>query len=359
MQAYRRALKIASDQNRSSGSYTVTADKHIPDPTDTFAVGSPASFTGSASVTRTNQQDAQATDVAGLSAAVTQIQTSQVNGDVTQAPPIVMLSAGFRIEHNVPDNAIDKYKFIFSNTTALAEDGVSWVSTDSTKDPKPKKTCTASSCTFDQLRIQDSCIGQNIDHDSCASQSVLLVDTAACTTYCQKTTRADANHASKPNKYLDCASICGEQTHSPNQEDGGYNSVNGGAWYAANYVRHFDPQGGPNTYDFPVLENLFAFAGSGPKTMGVQTANSTAQIERASSVEKIETSGQSGQGQIQTEEYASWSDKTPKQIVTNDNLDANGFEVVHTDPMDYARNVTTTINTEVSGEVNRTLTTEK
>jgi len=360
MQAYRRALKIASDQNRASGSYAIMADKHIPDPTDTFAVGSPTSISASASVTRTNQLDAQATDAAGLPTTVMQIQTSQKNGDVTQAPPIVMMSAGFRIENNVPSTALDKYNFIFPNTVALSTSGA-WVLTS---DKDVAKTCShyttpptppggippAPVCdtwTINQLRIEDSCIGQIIDHDSCAAQAMLLVDVNACITQCQRSTDIDSD----PSTTCNCTCICNEKTNPPNQDPAQtyYNSANGGAWYAANYVKT------GADYTFPALENLFAFAGSGPKAMGPQTANSVAQIERASSVHKIETSSQ-----ILTEESASWSDRTPKQFVANDNLNTNtGYENVHTDPMNYAVPVTNTIDTEVSGEVSRTLSTEK
>ena len=337
MKAYRRALKIASDQSRASVSYVIMADKHVPDPADTFAVGSPTAIVTSASVTRTNQLDAQASDAEGLPTSVMAVQTSQANGDLAWAPPIVLKNAGFRIETNVPEGAMDKYKFIFPNTTAMSTSGT-WVTTS---DKNVAKTGT----TINEIRIEDACIGQMIDHDSCAAQAMYLVDVNACITQCRRTTNNDTDTSVTCN----CACICNEQTHAPNQADGNYNSANGGAWYAANYVRN------GADYTFPALENLFAFAGLGPKTMGTQSSNSVAQIERASSVHKIETTTN-----IMTDESASWSDRTPKQIVTNENLNVNtGFENVHANPLDFAVPVTNTINTEVSGEVRRTLTTGK
>lgn len=368
MQAYRRALKIASDQNRASGSYMIMADKHIPDPADSFAVGSPTSIAAGASVTRTNQLDARATDAPGLPATVLRIQTSQNNGDLTQASPIVVMNAGFRIENNVPKANLEKYNFIFPNTTALSTSGT-WVLPS---DKNVAKICThyttpagpgggghgggglgggilvpvCDDWTINQLNIEDPCIGQMIDHDSCAAQAMMLVDVPACIKQCQRSTNIDSD----PHASCNCTCICNEQTNAPNQDPAqAYDSTKGGAWYAAGWSKT-----GAN-YTFPALEHLFAFAGTGPKTMGLQTTNSVAQTERASSVHKMETSSQ-----ILTEESASWSDKTPKQLVTNDNLNMNtGFENTHTDPMNYAVPVTNTINTEVSGEVNRTLATEK
>jgi hypothetical protein len=50
--AYRRAMKIASDEGRGSGSYMLITDKHIPDPVDPFGVGSVSPIISSAIITR-------------------------------------------------------------------------------------------------------------------------------------------------------------------------------------------------------------------------------------------------------------------------------------------------------------------
>ena len=159
----------------------MTADKPVPDPSSTFSVGTTTPVGASASVSaRTNQMDAMASDADGLSTTVMDIQTSQANGVVAPPTRIVYKNAGFRIEHNVradkkdgkpkDSKEMEKYKFIFSNVTALST-SEEWVATTISMWLKPRQRM------INEIRIEDSCVGEMIDKSSCESQAMMLVDT--------------------------------------------------------------------------------------------------------------------------------------------------------------------------------------
>ena len=70
---------------------------------------------------------------------------------------------------------------------------------------------------------------------------------------------------------------------------------------------------------------------------------------------KIETADR-----ITTDESAGWKDATSKVMILNHNLGADGYEQIHNTPEDFATHVgNQTIDSEVRGEVNQVLTTEK
>ena len=360
MLSFRRALKIASDPSRGSGSYMMMADKPMPDPSSTFSVGATTPVNAGASVSaRTNKMDASAADAAGLPTTVMDMQTSQANGVVAPPTRIVYKNAGFRIEYNVPADAqngklkdskeMGKYKFIFSHVTALSTGG-DWVATD---DDSVAKTCTATinvvffpvctAYTINQIRIEDSCAGEMVDKSGCESQAMLLVDTQACVQQCRKSTSMDTNNTDG----CDCACMCDKKTNPPNQDTNVYDPAKGGAWYAANYTKS------GASYTFPVLEQMFSGTPTG--TMGLDAGTSTIQAERQESVRKIETTGS-----IVTQESAGWRDATSKTMTLNHNLDANGFEHTYSTPEEFATHVENqTIDSEVTGELNQVLTTEK
>ena len=134
----------------------------------------------------------------------------------------------------------------------------------------------------------------------------------------------------------------------PNQDSAAYNPATGGAWYAANwYVEN-------GRYVFPALNEVFSRVGSNASSMGMQADTQTHAI-RSTQIRKIETTARTV-----TEENAAWEDNNLRQFVTFNNLQSNGYQVNHDDPMDYADAVEVQdINSRSTGEIHQTMTTPK
>jgi hypothetical protein len=330
--AYRRAMHIASDGNRGSGSYTYITDKVIPDPVDPFAIGSQIPIMASASVTRSGRLDAQpqtSPDVKeDLPITVVDIDENQINGNINSAHR-VYANAGFRYEYPVGGGVyntdqISKYRMLYGD--ALQNGNA--------------------------VRVTDGCSGEVLDYASCYAQATRLVDNDFCAKYCLDVSAGDVN----------CYWLCSDavQLNPPNQVNSGYVPVNGssggGPWYVANYVRHSQDADHPATwYTFPVLDDLFKNIGS--KGLGFQPDADKEQV-RDTSVRRVETSGTAGS--VVTHENVAWSDTSHRSFVYNNNLDSNGVEINRPTANDYTTNVSTDVYvSQAGGKYTETWTTGK
>lgn len=309
MLAFRRALKIASDRNYGSGSYMLIQDRHIPDPLEAFGIGSTSPFVATASVTRDPELDAQAADAASLSATVIDMETTGVNGVMQPMGRLVVKNAGFRRESGVSDQMLKKYRIIYD----VVDEGGG------------------------NIRIIDSCIGEMINFDTCYSQAVKIVDVNTCVNHCTVTVTGG-----------DCSDICSRAMNPPNQSNAGYDAARGGAWYAANWSIV------DGKYVFPVLNEIFKRVGPHATSMGMQQ-DSVTHSTRSTQINKYESTAM-----IETTEDATWTDDSVRQFSTLDALQADGYQVNHADPMDYADEVNSqTINSRSGGAIHQTLTTPK
>ncbi len=333
-QAFRRAMKIAADPDRGSGSYVMFMDKHIPDPADPFGVGTVLPMTGSASVMRTNMADAQADDAAGLPTTVLDFQENQDNGVADPMRRIVYKSAGFRWE-TLPAGSLYGFSEAQVNKSRL-------IYGDVYENKSGDLTIG--------LRIVDSCSGEAPSYDTCYAQAVRLVDAGQCTTYCNSV---------NSNPDINCALICGTNLNAPNNADPNFYPALGGPWYAAGYTRHSPDSAHASTwYTFPVLDQLFADIPT--KTLGFQSDGTSANTYRKDTFDRTESSG--GGGQIVTQETSDWANSRRMNFVTHQNLDANGLEITHPTAQAYADASTLnnqTLVSTVGGSSQSTWTTDK
>lgn len=335
MTAFRRALKIASDPNKGSGTYMLIQDRHIPDPTGMFGIGTTMPIIASASVTRDPNMDAQAVDASSLSSTVIDVESGNIGAGARDVRRIVYPNAGFRIEKRdlTEDQAkavLPKYQQIYG--------AAKYVAGATTTGP------FGVPITLYDIRVIDACLSPVADYETCYGQAVNLVDEEACVRDCH-------NNFGK-----DCATTCAHVLNPPNQNTNTYNPAIGGPWYAANYVRHSaDADHLYTWYEFPVLEKLFDFAQT-HKIMGFQQSDTTTtRSEQASSLHKMETTSQ-----IVTEETVTWSEKQPRLFVYQENIGANGYEIPRATAMEYAEHVSNEyVNSEFTGDIRKTWITEK
>lgn len=328
MLAFRRALKIASDTNYGSGSYTVIQERHIPDLSDPFGIGSTMPFVASASVTRNNMLDAQPDDASSLPATVFDIETVSENGAMQPSVGMVLRNAAFRNETvdtetfgfggtRINGDLLKKYRLIYS--TVQETDGAAG-----------------------QIKIVDQCAGEMMSYDACYEQALKIVNVNACMRYCHISLTEDGDN--------NCSVICSQAMNSPNQNSNAYDDSRGGAWYAANYrVEN-------GIYVFPVLDEIFNRIGvEGAKTMGLQQNRIVTEFNRQDSFRKIESTGQ-----IVTNEQADWSSSNTRKMAIVNNMDSSGYSINHDNPMDFADQVEVSdIESRASGRVRQTMTTPK
>ncbi|MFH0940745.1 MAG: hypothetical protein V1840_02690 [Candidatus Omnitrophota bacterium] len=393
MTAFRRALKIASDQDRGTGSAMVMEDRAIPDPSTMFDIGSTAPVVASASVQRDYMMHAQPVDGDSLQGSVMDIQTSRnvdTNGNVATGTQEWMRriykTAAFRVEYLVLKANLDKYEQIYGSllalkTGSLIGDPDPWVSTSSSDadmaclashdvtDADGNTTTVCDSEAYAAIRIIDACSGEISDYDTCYSQARQLVDPAFCARKCEL--------AKIPGSTTDCTAVCNLLTNSPNQTVKTYDSTMGGAWYAADWEAPSPVVTAPYTqinpnYNFPYLSGyrgngtivpaLFSFSGARSPSdpvkqmaMGLQS-DMTQNTQRSESIDRTETTSA-----ISTQEDAVWTDTLNRQYVHQANVAPDGFENVPASgqPGDFVNVTTDNVTSEVAGSVSRAKQTVK
>ena len=379
MTAFRRALKIASDQDRGSGSAMIVEDRAIPDPSTMFGIGSTAPITASASVQRDYKMDEQVIDVDSLSGTVMDIQTSRTsnNGATSTGwmPRRVYKTAAFRVENLVPVENIDKYQHIYGSVLVLLR---GFAPTDPSEDAwdLPSNAEAAKICStgyynitdadgvitaldvcdgvesYDAIKIIDACSGEIADYSTCVAQARKLVDADFCTREC------DLNNI--PGSEIVCSTVCNLLTNPPNQADTSFDSARGGAWYAADWQLlgnnyNFKYISGwrliaeaiPATPTSPYVPAVYEYGPAlfGPsRTMGLQS-NVVQNTVRSESIAKAETAGA-----ISTQETAVWTDTLNRTFLSRvGSVNAEGFETASAPNV-----VSEDATSEVSGSLSQT-----
>lgn len=173
MSAFRKALEMsANDATGNQGNLTLVTDKHIPNPSNPFAVGSVMPFMSSANVVRNYKMQETADTPDELPQTTFQIQDRQYT----------YKTAGFRDE--TITSGLDKYKEIYGDSNVWEEPKGSGI-----------------------YRIIDSCEGEIIGFDSCKRQCRQITEVTFCVRECER--------GKEPGSSKDCNAICDEQIASP------------------------------------------------------------------------------------------------------------------------------------------------
>jgi len=344
-QAFRRALKIASDKDRGGGTYMLMEDRYIPDPMDPFGIGRSTPVVASASVIRTNQLDARAgshNDPDDLPTLVMDVQLGWTNDPAAPQPVMqrhIYRNAGFRFEtrnSGYTQEDIDKYMMIygdvhkeheFEHPLGAGPFGMLFTQT-----------------RWRQVRIIDACSGNIVDYNACYEQALMLVDEDYCRSTCHRNT-----HSSD----VDCSAVCGRVLNPPNQNSLSFNAGIGGPWYAANA----DTSSG--YWRFPVLDDLFGRDPGGAGTVGPAptglSSDSTTDVQRDHGINKLETTNR-----IVTQQSASMHEHIAREMFVHNNINSHGVEFVRPTAQAYAGNVVSVpMISDIQVDVNETWSTDK
>lgn len=207
MQAFRKAY-VATPEG---GNYTLVVDKHIPNPSDPWGVGSVMPVSGSASVGYTYQMQVVAAcdteDVSVCSRADLPMSTMEIkgsNGSFVRS----FTTSGFRDVPGATPGQISKYEEIYGASNVCsdpgqgcgARSGACIPNVDVNGDPiinpqTGEQECTAS---LAKIRILDPCEGDLVSADTIRRICYLISNSTACTSDCIRGGRASGT----------CSSIC-------------------------------------------------------------------------------------------------------------------------------------------------------
>ena len=275
-QSFRKSLASTVSQPGNPASNVVLTDVHVPNPSDTFGVGTVTPFTGSASAIIRDYKLSETADSASELPRV----TLNVNGQ-----EFSYLTAGIRDETNVPDGSMGRYEEVYGSGNVWSTGGGECLNEETTTDPNTGEVITTCTETSNNVRIIDYCAGEIMDYGSAIKQCRMIVDSAACATECNRSHYGDSSGT-------DCSSVCSQAMNVP--------------WYCVNYTETDTVN---HAYNFPVLEQLFA--SSGLKAMGLQQ-NYTQRTTTNNSLSKSENA--SG---ITTTDNVNWKTETTRKVITN------------------------------------------
>lgn len=262
---------------RGGGSMTVVRDRHIPDPSDPFTIGSAIPIVASADVLRTPDVDATPDVVYALPRTQVVIQQQQSpQRDVfvdCPTPGVGCTTAGFRGEL-IPADSLDRYREIYggANVEDLGLVG-----------------------NRRQVLIVDDCEGEIISFEGCVMQAGQIVDRRICRRECNRGRRLSDPANDAPS----CREICRQPMNIP--------------WYAQRAVEQ-DGQ-----WQFLNLEELFAnptkirVLGLQPTTTSATTLSTTRRREEDATQVKT------------TSALEEWTHQTARTALSHDHLDQNGF----------------------------------
>jgi len=261
MSAFREALRESDNPDLGGqASVTIVQDKHIPNPSNPFAVGSVMPFSSGASVIRSYRLNETADTYAELPQTTIQIQDQK----------FTYKTAGFRDISNV--SGLDKYKEVYGDSNVWETGNgecISWTTNAETGE----EMCE----TYGKnIRIIDSCEGEIISYDGCKRQCRMISQADFCVREC--------NRGKEPGSSKDCNTICNQQMETP--------------WYCS----------------AGTLDNIFNFAiaKNKVKTMGLQP--DYAKQTTMSNILRKQESGRT----ITTTDSINWSDTTTRTIVSID-----------------------------------------
>jgi len=277
-QAFRKSLNKAVVEPGVSISNVMISDEHIPNPSDTFGIGSATPFTGSAGgVVR----DYQMVETASDESALPRI-TLNINGEEFN-----YTTAGFRDEQNVPEESLDRYKEIYGSGNVWETGEGECRDEEESNDPNTGVLIITCNKPTKNIRIIDSCTGEIIDYGTAVKQCRMIVDSAACEKECERGNKSVTDSENEQ----DCETICGQTMNVP--------------WYCAGYTETDTVN---HAYNFPFLEQLFV--SSALKTMGLQPDYEQSAVTD-NSLRKVETA--SG---ITTTDNVDWNTTTTRKIIT-------------------------------------------
>ncbi len=197
MQAFRKAYNVGED-----GSYTLVVDKHIPNPSDAFGVGSVSAVSGSGSVTRNYHMQDSAILESELPS--TTIEIRGTNGSQTYS----FTTAGFRDVANVTEDQIDKYEEIYGASSVCSDPDQGCGATEGaclTYEINPETNVEECSEYSTSIRILDPCEGEFVSADSIRRICFLIGDQTACANDCVRGGKSSS----------DCSDICSASIETP------------------------------------------------------------------------------------------------------------------------------------------------
>ncbi|MDD2679219.1 MAG: hypothetical protein PHO03_00235 [Candidatus Omnitrophica bacterium] len=270
-QSFRKSLAGAVSEPGKAISNVLLGDTHIPNPADTFGIGSVTPFTGSAgSIIR----DYRLNETPDQDSELPRIKMS-INGK-----EFTYRVAGFRDEYNVPESSLDRYDQIYGSGNVWSIGEGECLEEEETTDPNTGQPVTTCNQPSKNIRIIDSCAGEVFDYGTAVKQCRMIVDSAACVKEC-----------SRANDSTDCNSVCSHSMNIP--------------WYCANYTETDTVN---HAYNFPVLNQLFS--ATSLKALGLQQ-NYQQRITADSSLRRTEdTSG------IATTDNVNWETEITRKIIT-------------------------------------------
>lgn len=207
MQAFRNAYNAASE----GGSYTLVVDKHIPNPSDPWGVGSVTPVSASASVTRNykmqeiaacDEDDVSACSTADLPKTTIEIKGSK--GSFMQS----FTTAGFRdaggltkATGGLTPEQIDKYEEIYGASVCSDPDEycgarkgecIEWTTNPETGE-KECNSVEGKENYYVKIRILDPCEGEFVSADMIRRICYLINNTAACKKDCARAGKDDCS----------------------------------------------------------------------------------------------------------------------------------------------------------------------
>lgn len=238
MRSFRWALEAADEAGGLGHATAVVVDeRHIPEPSDPFAMGSLVPASVEASVMRTNTGDETA-DVEGELPRVRMALQDQETDCPSAGPGCV--TANWRTDSNIPADTLDRYHQVYGELNVqVAGDGVC---------PVPEvEECDENGCTMvcpqptnNLTVLDDACEGEVIVFESCVQRARMLVDSSLCEQQCGRTKRPGDDE-------MDCHAVCIEPIPAP-------------PWYAQD-ARQASSRIG-QVWVFPRLNDLFFGAGN-------------------------------------------------------------------------------------------------
>ncbi len=197
MQAFRKAYNVGEQ-----GSYTIVVDKHIPNPSDPFGVGSVSGLSSSGSVTRNYHMQDSAISEDELPSTTVEIRGT--NGSQTYS----FTTAGFRDVADATEDQVDKYEEIYGASSVCSDPDQGCGATEGaclTYEINPEtnvEECTEYSTS---IRILDPCEGEFVSADSIRRICYLISNQAACEADCVRGGKSSG----------DCSDICSASIETP------------------------------------------------------------------------------------------------------------------------------------------------
>ncbi|MCG2713859.1 MAG: hypothetical protein L6308_03310 [Candidatus Omnitrophica bacterium] len=279
-QAFRKALSRVVVQPGVSASDVVVSDEHVPNPSDTFGVGSVTPFTGSAGgISRDYLGDPPERYTIAPTVVI------NINGEER-----TYTTAGFRDETNVPEPGLGRYKEVYGSGSVEDRGEGECLEFGDIIDPNTGEPGTECLQPTKNIRIIDPCAGQIIDYGTAVKQCRMTVDSAACLKECNRSHYSDATTTN-------CDSICNQSMNVPwycETAECGLNACNLGATHIYNFVK---------------LEQLFG--NGGIKAIGLQQDYKQNTLTNNTLRKTEDTSG------ITTMDSIDWKTQTKRKIITN------------------------------------------